>query len=152
MPDSHHHHHHHRRLPTVVISIHKRAGLNVLGGHEWVAVIRVERRVNSDYAHSQRVRSNTPPLSFSLSLSLSLSLSVSLSLSLSLTGCLHEYVPAHGDAGEHQWWQMRCGFLTGWMLIPDFRPKQEAKYFFDLRGEIVLHCGRETGLQKMIIL
>lgn len=35
-----------------------------------MAVIRVERRVNSDYAHSQRMRSNTPPLSLSLFMNL----------------------------------------------------------------------------------
>lgn len=47
-----------------------------------MAVIREECCVNSDYAHSQRVRRDTPPLPHS--------------------SCLHEYVEAHGDAGEHQ--------------------------------------------------
>lgn len=45
-----------------------------------MAAIREECCVNSDYAHSQRVRSNTPPLPRS--------------------GCLHEYVQAHAE--EHQ--------------------------------------------------
>lgn len=44
------------------------------------AVIRVERRVNSDYAHLQRVRSSTPPISPSLFLSLPLSLAVFMNM------------------------------------------------------------------------
>ena len=149
MPDSHHHHHHHRRLPTVVISIHKRAGLNVLGGHEWVAVIRVERRVNSDYAHSQRVRSNTPPLSFSLSLSLSLCLSLSLSLSRSLSLAafmnMYQHMAMLENTSDDRWgvvfWRAGC-----WYLILGQNKKRST--FLTSEGKLCYTVGEKQVYRK----